>query len=365
MSNNRKKILRIDDVLPPEPGGKSIHKYNLTLEQVKLNYTVVNYFSQGKKIFSSDVQFLGFFYIHRVQPAFIVYFIFYLLIIFRLLIKPQKFDIVHIHGDWSSFIFGTIIKRLVRANVLAFSNHGYVIEKLYYKILTKKILKHSDVVFFSGYEPYNIYSGYCKKAIFRPSGIRHHFFDKVKVRRVKEGSYSIISVGNVWPPKNYQLLLQIAQLLPDVSFKIIGDYESKFLQLSGEYRKLMQYCIENNLKNVEFKGKLELDQIIDELDKADIYLLTSINEGTPTALIEAMSRGLPVISTAVGGIQSIIKEEINGFVIPEPNPIDFYKKINILFDNKALMNQIKENNFKEAQDFSWDKVAKFITENYI
>lgn len=364
MSNDIKKILRIDDVLPPEPGGKSIHKYNLTIEQVKLNYIVVNYFSQGKKIFPTDVQFLSFFYIHRIQPAFFVYFLFYLLIIFRLIIKPQRFDIVHIHGDWSSFIFGPIIKRLVRANSLVFSNHGYVIKKLYYKILTKNILRFSDVVYFSGYEPYQIYSEYCKKSFFRPSGIRHQFFEKPRLSSDTNVPFSIISVGNVWPPKNYLLLMQIAKLLPEISFKIIGDYNSKYLQLSGEYAKLIQYCIDSNIKNVEFKGKLELDELIEELDKSDIYLLTSNNEGTPTALMEAMSRGLPIISTAVGGIQSIVNDEINGYVISDLNPASFSAKINFLFDNMDLMNQIKENNIKKAQDFRWDKVAKLITENY-
>ena len=49
--------------------------------------------------------------------------IFYFLICFRLIFNHQKFDLVHIHGDWSSLVFSKFIKKIVRAKKLCMTIH--------------------------------------------------------------------------------------------------------------------------------------------------------------------------------------------------------------------------------------------------
>jgi glycosyltransferase involved in cell wall biosynthesis len=53
----------------------------------------------------------------------------------------------------------------------------------------------------------------------------------------------------------------------------------------------------------------------------DVVALTSRNEGTPVALIEAMAAGLPVVATAVGGVPDVVEHNENGLLIPSGEPM--------------------------------------------
>ena len=67
----------------------------------------------------------------------------------------------------------------------------------------------------------------------------------------------------------------------------------------------------------------------------DIFLNTSIHEGIPMTILEALSHGLPVIAPAVGGIVEIIDNGKEGFLIDNRTPRDFAEKCIFLKDNRA------------------------------
>ncbi len=99
------------------------------------------------------------------------------------------------------------------------------------------------------------------------------------------------------------------------------------------------------------------------LQAMDIYCVTSLTETTCLSALEAMSCGLPVISTEVGFIKDYIRNNINGMFFQKQNPYHLAKHINRLVLDEKLRMKIGESARKMVVErFSWDKTAKGIEE---
>lgn len=78
--------------------------------------------------------------------------------------------------------------------------------------------------------------------------------------------------------------------------------------------------IESQKVNVKFKGIVDSNCLKEKLVEADIYVNTSYIDNSPNSLCEAQILGLPIISTNVGGISSIVKHEFSGVLVPANDP---------------------------------------------
>jgi len=90
---------------------------------------------------------------------------------------------------------------------------------------------------------------------------------------------------------------------------------------NGEVVKLQKIIEKYQIGNiVKFVGWVQHETKVQYLQDSDVYILPSYNEGLPVSILEAMSYGKPIISTNVGGIPEIVKNNENGFLI---NPGNF------------------------------------------
>lgn len=117
-------------------------------------------------------------------------------------------------------------------------------------------------------------------------------------------------VGRLVPVKNHALFLEMARRL------IRGGFPGRFMVVGdGELRGELEKSAADLGDRVVFTGwRRDLPQVYSQLS---VVVNTSINEGTPVALIEAMAAGAPVVATAVGGAPDVVRPGETGWLAPD------------------------------------------------
>ncbi len=126
-----------------------------------------------------------------------------------------------------------------------------------------------------------------------------------------------------------------------VKYVLVGEGDDSYLR--NEAEKL------GASEQVEFKGRMPLDEVFELLDTADIYIQPSLQEGLPRSVIEAMSRGCPVIGAKTAGIPELIDDR---FIVRRKSVLDIIdcisKYVNLSNEEKI---QISKRNFEEAKKY--------------
>lgn len=165
----------------------------------------------------------------------------------------------------------------------------------------------------------------------------------------------IISVGRLTSQKNQKILIEafakIVRKYPEYKLKIFG---------KGELEKELK----KQINELELQQKVELcgvsDNIKRELQKSEIFVLTSNYEGMPNVLMEAMAVGLPVISTdcPCGGPRELINNRMNGILTQVNNVNDIEKNIELLISDKKLAITLGKEAEKIKEKLNADKIVK-------
>ena len=171
--------------------------------------------------------------------------------------------------------------------------------------------------------------------------------DRKKVREtigLKGDDIVCISMGDLIPRKNYESSIKAIALChnPKLQYLICGR--------GPELEKLQNLCKELNVeKQIHFLG-FRTD--IKELAKAsDIFLFTTLQEGMPRSMMEAMASGLPCVASNIRGNVDLIEDGKGGWLV---NPYDEEKiaqKIEAIANNEAIRKKMSETNLLTIQKF--------------
>ena len=140
----------------------------------------------------------------------------------------------------------------------------------------------------------------------------------------------VVTVARLHPQKDVPTLLAAARLVldrrPDVRFVIVGGGPEE-VDIRVEHERLGLGA------DVQILG--QLPSAADELAAADVFALSSVWEGSPLAVAEALLLGRPVVATAVGAVPEAVVDGVTGRLVPPRSPEELASAIIDLLDDPA------------------------------
>jgi glycosyltransferase involved in cell wall biosynthesis len=120
---------------------------------------------------------------------------------------------------------------------------------------------------------------------------------------------------------------------------------------------------------VTLTGKVNPDDVPNYLNAMDVFVIPrpstpETETAVPLKILEAMSAGLPIVATRVGGLTEIIEDRINGILADPGNPKQLAEKIMFLLDNDLLRYNISLKNKKKAENYNWETSSKILLNLY-
>jgi glycosyltransferase involved in cell wall biosynthesis len=107
---------------------------------------------------------------------------------------------------------------------------------------------------------------------------------------------------------------------------------------------------------VIFPGSIPKEQVAHWLQQGDIFVNTTRVDNTPVSVLEAMACGLCVISTNVGGIPYILKDEYDGLLVPPDDDAAMAKAVKRLLAEDGLAQRLSRNARRKAEEFDWSNI---------
>jgi len=276
-------------------------------------------------------------------------------------LKKEKFDVLHFHNFTLPSAW-QILERSQALNILTIHANIERLKKipgLGIFLYLCKILTQWKIDGVIGVAPLNLQlaKGFKGPKAVIPNGMDlEEFNPKIpKIKKFSNDKINILFVGRIEERKGLIYLLKAYQIL-----------EKKFSNLrsiivgEGPLKKDCQkYVKENNLKEVYFEGRITGKNLVSYYTSCDIFCSPAIfGESFGLVLLEAMAGGKPVVAFANTGYKQFLQDKKGErFLAKNRNYRDLAEKLEILIKNKKLRKEMGQWGLKEAQNYSWPKIA--------
>ncbi|OYD08036.1 glycosyltransferase family 4 protein [Paludifilum halophilum] len=289
--------------------------------------------------------------------------------------KSFPFDLIHCHTIYPDGYAGAMLKNIFSVPVVT-TIHGSDVKLYPYRsdgvyrrteealrmndhiITVSEQLKRDALKIAAGVEVTTIYNGFDPQWFYP----RCREGARKKLGQSENGP-SILYVGNLYPVKGVDYLLEaFARVVPyhdDVTLHLVGD---------GPLRsELQKQAREKGIADqVRFVGRKPHEEIPWWINSSDIVVLSSLSEGMPSILLEAMGCGKPVVATDVGGISEILQHRRTGFLVKPKQPEEMARFLSILLmEDEGLVYDMGERAFTESGALTWKRNAQRVRELYI
>ena len=173
---------------------------------------------------------------------------------------------------------------------------------------------------------------------------------KTQLRNRKPENPIICTIGNLRQNKNQLFFIRVIEKVRD----ILPNAEGWIIGQPVDDEPKMKMKLKNEIKRLKLTGHVKLlgfqSNTKELLKKSSVFILPSFSEGFPNTILEAMSLGIPIVASNVGGIPEIISHQRNGLLFDPKDTDGFVNGILTILKNKNEKTNLINNGFKWIQN---------------
>jgi len=371
----------------PSPGGAQVQVHNFCNKLYDLGVNIDCYIFEKSNINNNNNYKI--FVLNRIILSVVFLFKYYLNInlsfILKIylsnIIKIKKYNLWHFNFlNFKSLILIDCLKDLKQKIAVTFQGidlqldpsirYGYRLDKKYDNYL-KKVINKSDHFF---YISETIKEDLIKlkipqnKMTHFPNSVELNKFQNEKLKINTNKKHCFITVARFSEKKKgYDLLLEIAEGLikKKIKFKwiIIGSKTSQLLKNEFINKNKEFFEIIENIDNFDEKF-FPNSKLVKKYLEADLYINLSRIESFGITFIEALASNIPIVTFNTKGVNEIVTDNYNGFVIPEISNSLMVNKIHELCLDFSKVLLVKENTLKSVQIYDLNIISKKVLRTY-
>lgn len=318
----------------------------------KYDVTILSFWNGGKPYFFCDNKIKLTYLLDRKKEGKLYRTYIYPILKLRRFIKKNKFDVI-IDIDTALSFYSCYASKYLECKVVTWEHFNYIQtqkDKNRYRGFCAAKKYSARIVVLTKHD-YDMYINLGHIETERMTQIYNPVSFQIEPTSVD--SKLAISVGRLSYQKGFDLLLNAWAIIEkhgtDWRLAIIG---------SGEDERALKKLSKNlNLKNVDFIANTP--DIKKWYRSASLYILSSRYEGFPMVLLEAMSKGVPIVSfDCVTGPSEMIKNNVNGFLVEDGNVEALATQVYALIStDREQLAELSYNSIKLAKDFSVENIV--------
>lgn len=291
-------------------------------------------------------------------------------------LKEHDIDVIHCNTPIGGLV-GRICGKKAKVKKVIYTAHGFhfykgapLINRTVFKWAEKWLARYTDAIITINHEDYEA----ARKFRLRNNG-RVYFVPGVGVNTqelksrapdrhalraalgLNEDDIVLISMGDLVKRKNYSASIKAIAMAGNSKLHLLICGKGPML---GELMKLSRDLgIENQIHFLGFRS-----DIGDLLKISDIFLFTTLQEGLPRSLMEAMAAGLPCIVSKIRGNVDLVEEGTGGYLCAASDIKGFADAINRLASDEKLRSKMGETNQEKIKEYDYSVVSRKIREIY-
>jgi len=279
------------------------------------------------------------------------------------ILAEEKFDLLHIHSPIMMTL--PLLFQKYTNTVTVGTFHTYFDSLFLYKLwrnVAQSYLTKLDgriAVAPSCVEAMNRYFQADYEII--PNGVATDWFSRPsgKIAKYEDGAPNILFLGRLDPRNGLDTLLeavpQVEERRPDARLLVIGD---------GPMRSFYEKMAGSRLgRKIFFEGQINGNRP-EYFATSRVFCYPATKASFGITLLESMAAGIPVVATDNTGFREIIRNEVNGLLVPQNDAAALAKALCRVVEDPALSETLAKEGQKEAERYSWSKVTDKVLDFY-